>query len=165
MLPTIPLFPNFNVEDKNAILPNVDLMATPKVKIMISHGIFQVYLKDPRPASALTEHLDTWAAMDPGHVSELWNRGNVARLPLLLIFLGMPKSLDNQLILRWYQRTLSQSSTLSLSDDKIKTWYPISKFKCTTCFVLLCKTLTDAITRFVFDWTKKEGSGIGYFKP
>ena len=35
MLPTIPLFPNFNVEDKNAILPNVDLMATPKVKIPV----------------------------------------------------------------------------------------------------------------------------------
>ena len=33
MLPTIPLLPNFNCEGKKAILPNVDLMATPKVKI------------------------------------------------------------------------------------------------------------------------------------
>lgn len=108
-----------------------------KIIMTISYVIFQVYLKDPRPASASTEHLDTWAAMDPGHVSELWNRGNVARLPLSLIFLGMPTSLDNQLILRWYPRIMSQWVLRAVHKP-----YQLTRskrniqLKCTTCFAM-----------------------------
>ena len=47
----------------------------------------------------------------------------------------------------------SKNSTLTLSDDKIKARYPIVQSPSLNALraVLICKTLTDAITRFVFD--------------